>query len=221
MFLGISFIIKIHQKMTLIQEQNITIIKLKIFYMKNNVKDLLKQSGALLEGHFLLTSGKHSNKYVEKFRLMESPEHLNKICRLMSEKYNNHDIDIVMGAAIGGILLSGGVGKHLNKKSIFTERIKGKMELRRGFEIKEDDNILIVEDIVTTGGSIFELIKIIEKCKGNVAGILCIVNRNIEEINFGYNFQSLLNYPIRNYDRNDCPDCLNKIPMIHRGRSGK
>ena len=189
--------------------------------MESNVKKLLKDSGALLEGHFLLTSGRHSNKYVEKFRLMESPEHLDRICKLMSDMYKQENVDIILGAAIGGILLSGGVGKHLDKKTIFTERVEGKMELRRGFEIKDNDRVLIVEDIVSTGGSIFELIDVVEEYNGRVMGIVSIVNRSVDEINFGYNFKSLLKYPIQSYDSIECPECLQDIPMTQRGRSGK
>ena len=189
--------------------------------MKSNVKKLLKDSGALLEGHFLLTSGRHSNKYIEKFRLIESPEHLDRICELMSDMYKQENVDIILGAAIGGILLSGGVGKHLDRKTIFTERVEGKMELRRGFEIKDNDRVLIVEDIVTTGGSIFELIKVVEEYNGSVVGIVSIVNRSVDKIDFGYEFKSLLEYPIQSYDSPKCPECLKDTPMTHRGRSGK
>ena len=136
--------------------------------MDNNILELLKESGAFMEGHFLLTSGRHSDKYIEKFRLMESPEHLDKICNLMAKQFIEQNIDIVLGAAIGGILLSSGVAKYLNKKSIFTERVKTNMELRRGFDIKSNDRVLIVEDIVTTGGSIFELIEVVKENKGSL-----------------------------------------------------
>ena len=131
--------------------------------MENEILELLKDSGAFLEGHFLLTSGKHSNVYIEKFRLMESPKHLDTICQMMASQFNNSKDDVVLGAAIGGILLSSGVAKYLNKKSIFTERVKERMELRRGFEIKDNSRVLIVEDIVSTGGSIFELMNVVKE----------------------------------------------------------
>ena len=92
--------------------------------MSNEILSLLKESGALLEGHFLLTSGRHSDKYIEKFRLMESPNHLDKICQKMSSQFSKDSVDIVLGAAIGGILLSSGVAKYLEKKGIFTERVQ-------------------------------------------------------------------------------------------------
>ena len=189
--------------------------------MKNDILQILIDSGAFLEGHFLLTSGKHSNQYIEKFRLMESPIHLDKVCKKMALEFNDSKVDIVLGAAIGGILLSSGVAKYLGVKSIFTERVSGKMELRRGFDIKDNDNILIVEDIVTTGGSIFELVDIVKKYNGNIVGITSIVHRNKEEINFGYNYHPLLEYPVDSWEEKDVPDWLSEIPISVHGRSGK
>ena len=142
------------------------------------VKDLLEWSGAILTGHFRLTSGKHSKQYIEKFRLLENPIALDKICSTMAEMYKDKEIDLVVSAAIGGILLAGGVGRHLNVKHIFSERVTEKMVLRRGFNIEENYNILIVEDIVTTGGSINELIELVEKYNANIIGIVSIVDRN-------------------------------------------
>ena len=189
--------------------------------MNNDILDLLKDSGAFLEGHFLLTSGRHSNRYIEKFRLMESPEHLDKICQKMSEQFNADSIDIVLGAAIGGILLSSGVAKYIGKKGIFTERVQEKMELRRGFEIKENSNVLIVEDIVSTGGSIFELIEVVNNCNANVVGVTSIVHRSMEDISFDCPYKPLLNYPVESWDANEIPDWLEKTPITVHGRSGK
>ena len=189
--------------------------------MSNDILDLLKDSGAFLEGHFLLTSGRHSNRYIEKFRLMESPEHLDKICQKMSEQFNADSVDIVLGAAIGGILLSSGVAKYIGKKGIFTERVQEKMELRRGFEIKENSNVLIVEDIVSTGGSIFELIEVVNNCNANVVGVTSIVHRSMEDISFDCPYKPLLNYPVESWDANEIPDWLEKTPITVHGRSGK
>ena len=147
----------------------------------NKVLDILKNTGAILDGHFLLTSGKHSNKYVEKFRLIEQPESLDFVCQTMADLHKNKEINLILGAAVGGILISGGVGRKLNVKHIFTERVNSIMELRRGFEIDKNSKVLIVEDIVTTGGSIFELIDVVNKYGGEIVGItnitsLCIGN---------------------------------------------
>ena len=189
--------------------------------MNNDILELLKDSGAFMEGHFLLTSGRHSDKYIEKFRLMESPKHLDKICNLMAKQFIEDDVDIVLGAAIGGILLSSGVAKYLNKKSIFTERVETNMELRRGFEIKNNHRVLIVEDIVTTGGSIVELIEVVKQNNGEVAGITSIVDRSTQEVDFGYNYKPLFRYPVESWDEDSIPSWLKEIPLTQRGRSGK
>ena len=101
------------------------------------VLDLLEWTGAIMNGHFKLTSGRHSSVYIEKFRLLENPVALDKICSTMADKYINNNINLVVGAAIGGILLAGGVGKHLNSKHIFSERVNGKMKFKRGFFIEK------------------------------------------------------------------------------------
>ena len=189
--------------------------------MSDDILHLLKDSGAFLEGHFLLTSGRHSDRYIEKFRLMESPEHLDKICKKMSEQFESNSVDIVLGAAIGGILLSSGVGKYLGKKGIFTERVQEKMELRRGFEIQDNSNVLIVEDIVSTGGSIFELIDVVKNNNANVVGVTSIVHRSMNEINFGCQYKPLLNYPVESWDEDEVPSWLSDIPIRVHGRSGK
>ena len=187
----------------------------------NDILDLLKQSGAFLEGHFLLTSGRHSNKYIEKFRLLESPNYLDKVCKRMSEQFERNKVDIILGAAIGGILLSSGVAKFLGKKGIFTERVNGKMELRRGFHIKKNSKVIIVEDIVSTGGSIFELIDVVKDYNAIVYGITSIVDRNVKPVNFGFDYKPLVNHPVESWDENEIPDWLNEIPITKRGRSGK
>jgi len=185
------------------------------------IMDLLQWTGAIMKGHFKLTSGRHSDTYIEKFRLLENPIALDKICLTMSDKFKDSNIDLVVGAAIGGILLSGGVGRHLDCKHIFSERVDGKMILKRGFNIDKESNILIVEDIVTTGGSIFELIDLILEYKANITGVICIVNRSEKNLNFNYPFISLLDIPIQSWEKNTIPIWLDKIPLIKPGSTGK
>ena len=185
------------------------------------VKNLLEWSGAILNGHFQLTSGKYSNQYIEKFRLLENPIALDKICSTMADIYMNKKIDLVVSAAIGGILIAGGVGRYLNIKHIFSERINRKMVFKRGFFVEENQNILIVEDIVTTGGSINELINLIEQYKGNIIGIISIVDRNDKTSNFKYEYETLLNFPSKSWNLEDCPDWLKKIPIEKPGSTGK
>ena len=183
--------------------------------------NLLKETGAIMDGHFLLTSGRHSNVYIEKFRVLENPAALNEVCREMAETVKNQNIELVLGAAIGGILISGGVGRHLEKKHIFAERIDGKMELRRGFSIKSGERIVIVEDIITTGGSVFELIDLAEELSAEIVHVVNLVDRSQDGIDFGYPSTALLNLPSESYKSDDCPLCKQGFPLTERGRTGK
>ena len=185
------------------------------------VLDLLEWSGAILKGHFKLTSGKHSNQYIEKFRLLENPIALDKICSTMSKVYKKHEIDLVVSAAVGGILIAGGVGRHLNIKHIFSERVDGKMYLKRGFNIDEKQNILIVEDIVTTGGSINEIIELVELYNCNIVGIVSIVDRNDKMKIFKYPYETLLNFPVQSWEQDNCPHCKDNISLTKPGSTGK
>ena len=187
----------------------------------NKILETLIDTGAILEGHFLLTSGCHSNKYIEKFRLIEQPKSLDFVCSSMADLYKNEEINVVLGAAVGGILISGGVGQKLNVKHIFTERVNGIMELRRGFFLNQNSKVLIVEDIVTTGGSIFELIEIVKNCNAELVGITSILDRNKKPVDFGFLYKALVQYPVDSWDADKCPQCLNKIELTSRGRSGK
>ena len=187
----------------------------------NDLLDLLRETGAMLEGHFLLTSGRHSNAYIEKFRILEDPVSLDEVCHSMAEIMGNEKIDLVLGAAIGGILLSGGVGRHLQKKHVFSERVNGKMELRRGFSINKGDRILIVEDIITTGGSVFELIQLVEEFHGEIVHVVNLVDRSPTGIDFGHPSTALLNLPSESWEPDGCPLCKKGIPIAHRGRTGK
>ena len=183
--------------------------------------NLLKETGAIMNGHFLLTSGRHSNIYIEKFRVLENPSALNEVCREMAEKVQGKNVDIVLGAAVGGILISGGVGRHLGKKHIFAERIDGKMELRRGFTINSGERVVIVEDIITTGGSVFELIDLAELLSAEIVHVVNLVDRSLEGIDFGYPTTALLTFPSEIYEPVDCPICKQGVPLTERGRSGK
>jgi len=183
--------------------------------------NILRKTGALLDGHFLLTSGRHSNVYIEKFRILENPDSLDQVCRSMAEIVQKKIVDTVLGAAIGGILISGGVGRHLKKKHIFAERIDGMMELRRGFLIKRGERVVIVEDIITTGGSVFELINLANKLSAEIIHVVNLVDRSPEGIDFGYPSTALLNLPSESYNQDSCPLCKQGLPLTERGRTGK
>ena len=188
---------------------------------KNELLQLLKDTGALLEGHFKLTSGRHSNRYIEKFRVLENPDALDQVCRAMAYPYSDKKIELVLGAAVGGILLAGGVGRHLKVKHIFSERVNGKMVFRRGFHFDPGMRILIVEDIVTTGGSIIELIDLAESMNGVIVGIVNLVTRSSKQMFAGRHLHSLLKLPIDSWEPDQCEMCCQSIPITALGRSGK
>jgi len=186
--------------------------------MKNKIYDLLVEKGAIMEGHFVLTSGLHSNRYIEKFRVLEDPESLEIICKEMASKFKG--IDLVVSAAIGGILLSSGVAKEFKVKGVFCERVNGNMVFKRGFTIPENSNVLIVEDIVTTGGSIKEIIQILNGKKINIKGICSLAHRG-ESIDFGYEYVPLVNIEIDTWIKDEVPEWLNKINITKPGSTGK
>ena len=182
---------------------------------------LLKETGAILEGHFLLTSGRHSDVYIEKFRILENPRALDDVCREMAEIVKDENIQLVLGAAIGGILISGGVGRHLGVKHIFCERVNGKMQLRRGFSIEQGQRIVIVEDIITTGGSVIELIELAADKGAKIVHVVNLVDRSSGNVDFGVPSTPLLNLPSESWEENDCPLCRDNILFTQRGRTGK
>jgi orotate phosphoribosyltransferase len=182
---------------------------------------LLQETGAMLGGHFLLTSGRHSNVYIEKFRVLENPQALDDVCRAMAGTVQNQNVELVLGAAIGGILIAGGVGRHLAVKHIFSERVDGKMELRRGFSITRGQRIVIVEDIITTGGSVFELIQLAKEYEAEIVHVVNLVDRSLGEVNFEVPTTALLTIPSESWEPEDCPLCQQGVAITQRGRTGK
>ena len=188
--------------------------------MDNKIYQLLVDRGAIMEGHFVLTSGLHSNKYVEKFRILEDPKSLAAMCKAMADKYRDDYIDIVVSAAIGGILISSGVAKELGVKGIFCERTNGEMVFKRGFSIPKRANVLVVEDIVTTGGSIKEILQILDLLDVNLIGVCTLAHRG-DTIDFGSRYDTLVNINIETWKESQIPDWLAQIPITKPGSTGK
>ena len=179
--------------------------------------ELFKKSGAFMEGHFLLSSGLHSPQYVEKFRVLEYPEYTEKLCLDIAEYFKNDKIELVIGPMTGGIILAHEVAKALKVRSMFTERVDNMMALRRGFNFKKGTRILLVEDIVTTGGSIFEVIELIKSLNGEIAGVGYLVDRSGGKVNFGVKQYPLVKLDIVTYSPEDCPLCKANIQLIKPG----
>ena len=179
--------------------------------------ELFKKSGAFLEGHFLLSSGLHSPQYVEKFRVLEYPEYTEKLCLDIAEFFKNDNIELVIGPMTGGIILAHETAKALKVRSMFTERVDNVMAFRRGFNFKKGTRILIVEDIVTTGGSIFEVIELIKSLEGEIIGVGYLVDRSGGKVNFGMKQYPLVNLDIVTYPQDSCPLCKANINLIKPG----
>lgn len=167
--------------------------------------EIMKELGAILDGHFLLSSGRHSNRYCQCARLLQFPDKAAEVLEIVVDKLKELDIDLIVGPAMGGIVPAYEVARQLGKPSIFTEREDGTMTLRRGFEIEPGQKIMIMEDVVTTGKSTKETKKVLEGYGGEVLGVACIVNRTKEDI--GMPIYSCLDLDIPNYEKDECPLC--------------
>ena len=172
---------------------------------KVDVVEILKKSDALLEGHFLLSSGKHSNRYVQCAKVLRFPEYAEQVLSTVVEQIKDLDIDLVVGPAMGGVIVSYELGRQLGKETVFTERKDGEMELRRGFEVKPGAKIIIAEDVVTTGKSTIETKKCLEALGGEVIGVACIANRTSQDI--GMPIYSAIKLDIQVFEADECPLC--------------
>ncbi|MCX7833912.1 MAG: orotate phosphoribosyltransferase [Ignavibacteria bacterium] len=175
------------------------------------------ETGGLLEGHFILTSGYHSPHYFQCAKVLEYPQYNTLFANEIANHFRNFDINLVISPAIGGIVLGTEVGRILNVRTIFAERENDKMTLRRGFNISEKDNILIVEDVVTTGKSVFEVIDIINEYKGNLKGVGYIIDRSNGKVKFNTEQFCLAKLDVVKYAPDEIPEWLNKIPPIKPG----
>jgi len=177
--------------------------------------DILKETDAFLEGHFLLSSGKHSNGYVQCAKLLMYPDKAEIVVNKIVNKLEGIDFDIVVGPAMGGVIVSYEIGRQTGKPSIFVERENNEMKLRRGFTIEKGQKVLIAEDVVTTGKSAYEAIQLVEEAGGEVVGIGCIVDRSNGEIK--YPIYSGIELDISTYEANNCPLCKENIPVVKPG----
>lgn len=188
---------------------------------EKDVMKMLEETQAVLHGHFLLTSGLHSPMYVEKFNVLQHPKYTEKLCQEIAHRYENDNVELVVGPVTGGILLAHEVGKALGTRAIFTERENGKMTLKRGFHIEPGTRVLVVEDIVTTGGSVREVMEVVKEHGGELVGAGLLVDRSGGKVDFGIRTEALLHLSVETFDPNNCPLCAKDIPFTKRGRTGK
>ena len=191
--------------------------------MLSNKKSLniLKKTNALLDGHFVLSSGLHSSRYIQCAKLLSYPNISKKICVSLAKKIKKKfkKFDLILSPAIGGIVIGYEIGRLLNKETIFCERVKGKFILRRGFFIKKKAKVIIVEDVITTGKSSLECVNLIKKAKAKIVGFACLIDRsnkiNLKIKNKKIVSQIKINVPT--YKKNKIPNNLKKIPISTPG----
>ena len=184
---------------------------------RSEIINIFKKTGALLEGHFILTSGKHSSSYFQCARVLQHPKYLTLFAGMIAQHFKKEKIDKVISPAIGGVVLGTEVGRIFNTQTIFAERKDGDMSIRRGFEIKPNENILIVEDVITTGGSVNEVIDQVQKYKGNIVGIAVIVDRSNGKVKLHENQFSIVALEAITYNQDDIPESLSSIPAEKPG----
>ena len=178
-----------------------------------------EQAGAIQKGHFKLTSGVHSDTYIQCAQVMQYPGFMHNLCSELGRKFRGEDIDVIVGPAIGGIIISHVMAQVLGPwvRAIFTERENRKMTLRRSFEIKKDEKVLVVEDVTTTGGSVREVIDIVKERGGQVVGIGVLIDRSGGRIDFGVKMKSLLTLDIKSYQPENCPLCKKGVLVVKPG----
>jgi orotate phosphoribosyltransferase len=178
---------------------------------------LFEELNALLKGHFKLSSGLHSEKYLQCAIVLQHPVIAEKLAKELAAKFETEKIEVVIGPALGGVTWSYEVARALGVRSLFTEREEGKMTLRRGFSIKEGERVLVVEDVVTTGGSTKEVIDVVNASGGIVVGVGSVIDRSDKPVDFGVKFKSLAKLKVQTFKEHDCPLCKAGTPVLKPG----
>ncbi|MCI8361212.1 MAG: orotate phosphoribosyltransferase [Clostridiales bacterium] len=185
---------------------------------KERVIQVLKEAGVLQEGHFLLTSGRHSNKYLQCAKIFRNTKYSEELCADLAEQFQGDDVQLVVGPALGAVQMAYEVSRHLGCENFFTEREDGVMVLRRGFSIQPGQRVLVVEDVVTTGGSVREVIDIVKAAGGLVVGVGVVVDRTGGKIDFGVPVKSVISMDVQSWEAGDCPVCKEgKQPLVKPG----
>ena len=182
--------------------------------------DILKKTNALLEGHFVLSSGLHSSKYIQCAKLLSYPVLAEKICKSLANKIKKKfkKIDLILAPAMGGIIIGYEIGKLLKKETIFCERVNGKFTLRRGFNIKKRSKVLIIEDVITTGKSSMECVKLVKKANATLLGFASIIDRSTKKtLKIKTGITSHLKIDVPTFSEKQLPNSLKQIPITTPG----
>ena len=180
---------------------------------------ILKETNALLDGHFILSSGLHSAQYIQCAQLLSKPDKSSDFCKSLAEKISNNlkEIDLILSTAMGGIVIGYEMGRLLKKETIFSERVDGKFKLRRDFKILKKSKVLIVEDVITTGRSSVECSKLVELAEAEVVGFACLIDRSGGNSSVDKKIVSQIEINIPTYKEDSLPENLTSLPAIKPG----
>ena len=206
---------------------------------QDDILKIFTETGAFIKGHFELSSGLHSDEYVQCALVLQYPHYAEQLAHELALFFKESGVTCVIGPALGGVTLAYEVARQLGVhpvesakggaaeplfhgvKALFAERKEGNMQLRRGFSLSDNDSILVVEDVITTGGSVKEVITLLEKSKKKVVGVGSLINRSHGDVNFGYPFHALLHRPLRTFSPAQCPFCAEEKPLSKPGSKSR
>lgn len=176
--------------------------------------EILRETGAVLEGHFLLTSGRHSDRFIQCAQVLQHPDKAEELCRRLAEKFWEFDVETVIGPAVGGIVVAYEVARHLNARAIYADKKEGKLLLGRGFRFRAGERTLVVEDVTTTGGSVKKVIDIVEENGGKTVGVGVLVDRTAGKIEYPVSARSVVQLEVESYLKEECPLCKKGVPLM-------
>ncbi|KXO16623.1 orotate phosphoribosyltransferase [Clostridiales bacterium KA00134] len=181
------------------------------------IMDILKETGAIMKGHFLLSSGRHADTYIQCAKVLQDPKKAEEVMEEIKKQVEDLNLDVIVGPAMGGVLPAYELARQLKVISMFTEREEGVVKLRRGFQIKPGQRVLVSEDVVTTGKSSLEAIRAIEALGAEVLGISCIINRSSKKTLDKYPIYSVISLDVDSFEEKDCPLCKQNKPIVKPG----
>lgn len=181
------------------------------------LEEMLVQARVVMDGHFLLTSGLHSPRYLEKFRLLQHPEYTERMCRMVADHFRSEEVEVVAGPALGGVILAYEVARLLGVRAVYAERVGDGRGFRRGLSIQAGEKTLIVDDILTTGGSVVDVLNAVRKTGGDVVGVGILIDRSGGGVDVGAPLYCCHTVPVPTYTPEDCPACQAGLALTQPG----
>ena len=188
---------------------------------ETEILEIFRKASALLEGHFILSSGLHSDRYLQCALVLQHPHIAEQLCSELAAKLRDLGATVVAAPALGGVIVSHEVARALGVRALFTERQEGAMTLRRGFGLEAGEPVLVVEDVITTGGSTRETMTSVEQAGGKVVGVGALIDRSGGAVHLGVPVAALVTLKVQNYDPANCPLCKSGIPAVKPGSRTK